>query len=63
MWKVCRLRKLRSLNPARISLPLLPMLAAMGGMEKLLVDVKAQSAFDVETIKSGVGVLGDLLKS
>jgi len=57
------LDKLCALKPARISLPLLPMMAAMGGMEKLLVDVKAQSTFDVETIKSGVGVLGDLLTS
>lgn len=56
------LEALCALKPARISLPLLPMMAAIGGMEQLLGEVKARKTFDVEALKSGVGVLGDLLK-
>jgi len=57
------LDKLSALKPARISIPLLPLMAAMGGMEQLLKGIKDGRPLDQDAMAQASEMLGDVLKS
>ena len=57
------LDKLAALKPARISLPLLPLMAAMGGMEILLKGIKNGTPLDQDAMAQASRLLGEVLSS